>query len=161
MLKSHLKTEMLARNDVRGNRLVRGPSGATVRGMMGGAQARGHLNELGRKELPTMPKNRPTTGPMRTQPIERASIMPTPVLPMMPTAGKAKTSMGPKATINKGGRSPDSEGENNAAQLLAEAAGRPEGLVPGVDFPIHLLKKCQAVHRQAMLIFFAIDEEFH
>jgi hypothetical protein len=43
-----------------------------------------------------MPKNRPTTGPMITQPIERASIMPTPVLPMMPTAGKAKTSMGLK-----------------------------------------------------------------
>ena len=40
-----------------------------------------------------MPKNKPTTGPMRTQPIERASIMPTPVLPMMPTAGKAKTPM--------------------------------------------------------------------
>ena len=43
-----------------------------------------------------MPKNKPTTGPMRTQPIERASIMPTPVLPMMPTAGIAKTSMAPK-----------------------------------------------------------------
>jgi hypothetical protein len=43
-----------------------------------------------------MPKNKPTAGPMRTQPIERASIMPTPVLPMMPTAGKAKTSMAPK-----------------------------------------------------------------
>jgi hypothetical protein len=39
-----------------------------------------------------MPKNKPTTGPMRTQPIERASIMPTQVLPMMPTVGKvAKT----------------------------------------------------------------------
>jgi hypothetical protein len=43
-----------------------------------------------------MPKNRPTTGPMRMQPIERASMMPTPVLPMMPTAANAKTSMGPK-----------------------------------------------------------------
>ena len=43
-----------------------------------------------------MPKIKPTTGPMRIQPIERASIMPTPVLPMMPTAGRAKTSMGPK-----------------------------------------------------------------
>jgi hypothetical protein len=63
---------------------------------MGGGLVRGHLNELGRKELPTMPKNRATAGPMRTQPIERASIMPTPVLPMMPTAGKAKTSMEPE-----------------------------------------------------------------
>jgi hypothetical protein len=43
-----------------------------------------------------MPKNKPTTGPMRTQPIERASIMPTPVLPMMPTAGMAKTAITPK-----------------------------------------------------------------
>jgi hypothetical protein len=39
-----------------------------------------------------MPKNKPTAGPMRTQPIERALILQTPVLPMMPTAGKAKTS---------------------------------------------------------------------
>jgi len=43
-----------------------------------------------------MLENKPTTGPMRTQPIERASIMPTPVLPMMPTAGMAKTSITPK-----------------------------------------------------------------
>ena len=47
-----------------------------------------------------MPTNKPTTGPMRTQPIERPSIMSTPVLPMMPTAGKAKRSMEgkPKST---------------------------------------------------------------
>jgi len=36
-----------------------------------------------------MPKIKPTAGPMRTQPIERASTIPTPVLPMMPMAGKA------------------------------------------------------------------------
>jgi hypothetical protein len=99
-----------------------------------------------------MLKNKPTTGPMRTQPIERASIMPTPVLPMMPTAGKD----GAEAKIIKGGRSPCRKGENNAAQLLAEAAGRPEGLVSGVDFPIDTLKKCQSVHRQAMLVFLAL-----
>ena len=46
-----------------------------------------------------------------------------------------------KAKTNKGGRSPSREGENNAAQFLAETAGRPEGLAPGVDFPIHILKK--------------------
>jgi hypothetical protein len=48
-----------------------------------------------------MPKNKPTTGPMRTQPIERASIMPTPVLPMMPTAGKARTTTEPKQRLSR------------------------------------------------------------
>jgi len=38
-----------------------------------------------------MPENKPTTGPMKTQPIERASTIPTQVLPMMPTAGRANT----------------------------------------------------------------------
>jgi hypothetical protein len=56
------------------------------------ARSAGRLNELGMNELSNMPKNKPT-GPMRTQPIERASITPTPVLPMIPTAGKAQTSM--------------------------------------------------------------------
>ena len=37
-----------------------------------------------------MPKNKPITGPMRTQPIERASIMPTQGLPMMQAAGSMK-----------------------------------------------------------------------
>jgi hypothetical protein len=60
-----------------------------------------------------------------------------------------------------GRRSSSREGENNAAQFTAETAGRPEGLAPRVDFPIHILKKCQPVHRQAMFIFFAIDEHFH
>jgi hypothetical protein len=87
--------------------------------------------------------------------------MPTPVLPMMPTAGKAKTSMAPKQKTHTGGRNPGGESKNNAAQLLAETAGRPEGLVPGVNFAIHILKKCQPVHRQAMFVFFAIDEQFH
>ena len=127
---------------------------------MGGARARGHLNELGRKALSTMPKNKPITGPMRTQPIERPSIMPTPVLPMMPTAGKAKTSMGRKPKPTRAD-DPSRESKNNAAQLLAETAGRLEGLVPEIDFPIHVLKKCQPVHRQAMFIFFAIDVQFH
>jgi hypothetical protein len=47
-----------------------------------------------------MPKNKPTTGPMRTQPIERA-IMPTPVLPMMPTAAKARTPTEPKQRLSR------------------------------------------------------------
>jgi len=46
------------------------------------------LNKLGRSELSTKAKIKPTAGPMRTQPVERVSTMPTPVLPMMPTAGK-------------------------------------------------------------------------
>jgi hypothetical protein len=48
-----------------------------------------------------MRKNRPTAGPMRTQPIERASVMQTPLLPMMPTVGKAKTSIEPKAKTTR------------------------------------------------------------
>ena len=40
-----------------------------------------------------MPRNKPNAGPMRTQPIERASILPTPAFSMLPTAGIAKTSM--------------------------------------------------------------------
>ena len=54
------------------------------------------MNELGRSELFGMSKNMPTTGPMRTQPIERTSIIATPVLPMMPTAGKVKKAPKPK-----------------------------------------------------------------
>jgi hypothetical protein len=37
-----------------------------------------------------MSKNKPTTGPMRTQPIEHASIMPIQVRPVMPTVGMMK-----------------------------------------------------------------------
>jgi hypothetical protein len=43
-----------------------------------------------------MPKNKSTAGPMRTRPIERASIIATPVLPMVPTAGKLKKAPQPK-----------------------------------------------------------------
>jgi hypothetical protein len=35
-----------------------------------------------------MPENKTTAGPMRTQPLAAASTVPTPVLPMMPMAGK-------------------------------------------------------------------------
>jgi hypothetical protein len=43
-----------------------------------------------------MSKNKPSAGPMRMQPIERASIIATPVLPMMPSAGKVKKAPQPK-----------------------------------------------------------------
>ena len=44
-----------------------------------------------------MPKRKPTpTGPMRMQPIEHGSILPTQGLPMMPTAGKAAKPPQPK-----------------------------------------------------------------
>jgi hypothetical protein len=45
-----------------------------------------------------MPKYVPTAGPMRTQPIERASIIATPVLPMMPSAGNVKKAPQSKQT---------------------------------------------------------------
>jgi hypothetical protein len=56
----------------------------------------GFLNELGRIELSNMPKESPVTGPMRTQPVERASNVPTPVLPMMPMGGKLKKAPQPR-----------------------------------------------------------------
>jgi hypothetical protein len=45
-------------------------------------------NEIGTNELPTMPKSRPTTGPMRNQPNEHASIVPVQVQPARPTQVK-------------------------------------------------------------------------
>jgi hypothetical protein len=91
------------------------------------------LNKLGRIELSIVAKIKPTAGPMRTQPVERVSTMPTPVLPMMPTAGKVG-----KAKTNKGGWCPRREGENNAA---VETAERLEGLVSRIDFPIQISQK--------------------
>jgi hypothetical protein len=46
-----------------------------------------------------MPEDKPTIGPMRTQPLDRGSIVATPVQPMMPTAGatKAGSNKAPKA----------------------------------------------------------------
>ncbi len=43
-----------------------------------------------------MPQDKLTIGPMRTQPLERASIMPSQVLPMMPTVGRLKKASQPK-----------------------------------------------------------------
>ena len=57
---------------------------------------------------------------------------------------------------DEGGRSRCRKGENNPAQFLTKTAGRPEGLAPGVDFPIDTLKKCQSVHRQTMFVFLVI-----
>jgi hypothetical protein len=48
------------------------------------------LNELGRNELSAMPRNKPIIGPMRTQPIARASIMATPMTPMVRRVTKAQ-----------------------------------------------------------------------
>jgi hypothetical protein len=42
-----------------------------------------------------MPQDKPTIGPMRTQPLERASIMPSQVLPT-PTVGRVKKTAQPK-----------------------------------------------------------------
>jgi hypothetical protein len=57
------------------------------------------------------------------------------------------------------------EGENNAAQLLAETARSPEGnlrqLNAGVDFPIEIAKVRKAFHRQAVFVLFALNVLFH
>ena len=54
------------------------------------------MNVLGGNEFSRMPKNKPTVGPMRTQPIERGSIMPTQMSPLMPTVGMGKTEKAPQ-----------------------------------------------------------------
>jgi hypothetical protein len=67
-----------------------------------------------------------------------------------------------KARTNKGRRGPRREGEDYAAQLLAETAGRPEQLLAsGIDFSIHILQKRQSAHRQAMMVSFAFDVLFY
>jgi hypothetical protein len=48
------------------------------------------LNKLGRNELSTMPKIKPTSGPMRMQPIRSA------VIPMISSVGKVKRAPQPK-----------------------------------------------------------------
>jgi hypothetical protein len=48
------------------------------------------MNKIGQIELSSMPKQIPITGPMRTQPVERAANVATAVLPLMPTAGNLK-----------------------------------------------------------------------
>jgi hypothetical protein len=57
-----------------------------------------------------MPQNKPTIGPMRTQPLERASIMPSQVLPMMLNGRKGEEGARTKAKTNKDGSSARREG---------------------------------------------------
>jgi hypothetical protein len=54
------------------------------------------LNVLGENELSKMLKNTTTVGPMRTQPIERGSIMPTQMSALMPTVGMVKVEKAPQ-----------------------------------------------------------------
>jgi hypothetical protein len=113
-----------------------------------------------------MPKSKPTpTGPMRMQSLERGSIMPTQGLPGMPTAGKAAQTPQPKLQPTGGRSSPSRRGDNNAAKLPAETARRAKGqdaaLVSGIDFPIQVVKVREPLHRQAVLVFFALDVHFH
>jgi hypothetical protein len=66
-----------------------------------------------------------------------------------PDAGSADDANGRKGRqdgttdekTNKGGRSPRRQGENKPAKLLAETAGRLEGLVSRIYFPIQTLQK--------------------
>ena len=57
-----------------------------------------------------MPQNKPTIGPMRTQPLERASIMPSQVLPMMLNGRKGEEGARTKAKTNKDGSRARREG---------------------------------------------------
>jgi hypothetical protein len=75
----------------------RGEAYIAARWMHGEIAARSRLlNEFGDIELSKMPKESPVTGPMKTQPVEPASNVPTPVLPMMPTGKKLKKAPQPK-----------------------------------------------------------------
>jgi hypothetical protein len=77
-------------------------------------------------------------------------------------------------TDTQDGSGPDRESADHAAQLAAKAAAGPEGLMrlqlrqaklpdlaSGIDFSIESAKIGQSVHRQAVLVLFAIDVYFH
>lgn len=108
---------------------------ADVENKMGAAQVP-YLERTVPKRLSDMPKNKPTAGPVRTQPIECASKIATPVLPMMPTAGKIEEGRTTKAKTNKDRCRPCREGGTTAAQHLSEAARRPEGLPAVKSIPL-------------------------
>jgi len=76
-----------------------------------------------------MPKGKPTPiGPMRMQPVEPGSIVPTQVLPLMPAVGRrTKEDAATKKTTNKGGSNPRRKSEDNAAEFPPKAAGSSEG----------------------------------
>jgi hypothetical protein len=92
-----------------------------------------------------MPKNKPTsTGPMRMQPLERGSIMPTQGLPMMQLL-EMRRSRRNRNNSQQGRSSPRGQSENNAEQFPAEAAGCPKelnnaALISGIDFLIQVVK---------------------
>ena len=69
-----------------------------------------------------MPKNKPTTGPHETATFPRFGNSDDIV------GGKSKEGATTNAKINKDGSNQRREGDNNAAQLLAETAGIPEVL---------------------------------
>jgi hypothetical protein len=79
--------------------------------------------------------------------------------------GKGSEDAAPETTANKDGSSPRRQSENNAEELAAEAAGCPKGqhaaLVSGVDVPIEVVKVGQPLHRQAVIVFLALDVHFH
>jgi hypothetical protein len=79
-------------------------------------------------------------------------------------ANCGKGSEDAETTADKGGSSPRRQSENNAEKLPAEAARCPKGqntaLVSGVDFLIKVAKVRQALHRQAVFVFFALDVHF-
>ena len=105
------------------------------------AQVRALLNELSGSELSTMPKNKPTTGPMRTQPIERASVMQTPVLPMMPAAGQVKKAIQPKQEPTRADGVRIAKAKITRRDSLLKQRDALRGLVSRIDFQIHISKK--------------------
>jgi len=99
---------------------------------------------------------------MRMQPPDRGSTVPTQGLP---NCWKGSEDATTETTADKGGSNPRCQSENNAAKLSAEAAGCPKeqdaALVSGIDFPIQIVKVRQPLHRQAVVVSFAVDVHFH
>jgi hypothetical protein len=75
-----------------------------------------------------MPKNKPITGPMRTQPIERASDDADTSAAYDANCRKGSEDAATEAGNSKDRSGPCRESENNAAELLAETAGHSEAL---------------------------------
>ena len=118
----------------------------------------GPVNKEGPRALTSMPKRKPTTCPMTTQPMEQAWAIST---PGVPAVGGGKNAPKPKQKPTKDRSGPCREGQNNAAQLLAETAGRLEELVSRVHFSIQGAKVGQSLHRQAVLVLFTFEVLFH
>ena len=82
---------------------------------------------------------------MKTQPIERLSILPTQVRPTLPAVGVNRTPL-PKQRSTRAEAVRAAKAEITRREIFAKAAASYEGINPlghltsGVDFPIEMVK---------------------